>query len=223
MNTTMINNEIRNSKRGKAVKCIETGIVYKSASEAARAFNCSHDLISMNCRGGLKTAKGMHFEFIDQPDVVISVHNEHQPVEFKRHITVQKEAKFEAHGTRDNGNCKSILCITDGMPFASMSDAAEYYGVNQSNISYACKEKGRTAAGKQFCKFEDLYLYIPEINDAINKKNKYTVLVEKENKRKELISNIKKCEETVRSAENMLIEAKQALEMAEIELANFDN
>lgn len=223
MKATMINNEIRTNKRSKPVKCIETGVIYNSATEAARTFGCSHDLISSNCRGRVNTAMGMHFEFVNQPDVVVIANNEPQPVEFKRHITVQKEARFEARGRRDNGNCKAIYCITDGLPFASMVDAAEHYGVGISQISYACKEKGRTAAGKQFCKFEDLYLYIPEINDAINKKNKYTVLVEKENRRKELMRNIKECEESVRSVETMLVEAKQALELAEIELANFDN
>jgi hypothetical protein len=219
----MINNEIRTNKRNKYVKCIETGAIYKSTTDAAKAHNCHQTLISMNCRGSLKSAKGMHFEFVNQPDVVINANNESKPIEFKRHITVQKEATFEANGSRDNGNCKSILCITDGIPFASMSDAAEHYGIAPSQISYACKEKGRTAVGKQFCKFEDLYLYIPEINDAINKKNEYGVLIERENKRKELLNNIKECESNVRSIEAMLIEAKQALEQASIALANFDN
>lgn len=220
--TTMINNEIRIDKRNKPIKCIETGAIYKNATEAAKDFNCSRTTISANCCGRLNTAMGMHFEFIDKPDVVVSENNETRPVEFKKHITVQKEAILEAHGKRDNGNCKSILCITDGLPFASMVDAAEYYGIAKSSISYACREKGRTAGGKQFCKFSDLYLYIPEINDAINKKNEYDILIERENKRKELVSNIGKCEENVCSIEAMLIEAKRALEQAKIELANFN-
>ena len=220
---TMTNNEILKNNRGKSVKCIETGIIYKNIHDAAIEHNCHYTLISMNCRGKCKTAKGMHFEFVNKPDIVINVNNDSSNIELKRNITIQKEATFEANGMRDNGNCKAIYCITDGMPFASMVDAAEYYGIGKSAISYACSEKGRTAGGKQFCKFKDLYLYIHEINDAINKKNEYMALIEKENKRKELENNINKHEENIRSIEVMLIEAKQALEYAKTELENFNN
>ena len=224
---TMTNTEIRtNVRKRKAIKCIEDGQIFNSVKQAAEYYGVYAQNISHVITGRRKHTGNHTFCYVDvedKHDVVVVVNNEPKPVEFKRHITVQKEATFEAHGRRDNGNCKSILCITDGLPFASMVDAAEYYGITISQISYACKEKGRTAGGKQFCKFEDLYLYIPEINDAINKKNKYTVLIEKENKRKELVNNIRECEESVRYAEAMLVEAKRALELAEIELANFDN
>lgn len=217
----MKNNNTR-TRKGRPVKCIETNEIFASAVEAAKAFGCSHDLVGLNCRGTIKSAKGMHFTYINKPDMVININGEANIPEFKRNIVIQKESIVEANGSRDNGNCKSVLCITDGKAFSSMADAAEYYGIGQSQISYACKEKGRTADGKQFCKFSDLYLYINEINDAINKKNAYYTLVEKENKRKELISNVNKCEETVRSIEVMLADAKSDLDAAKAELENFD-
>jgi hypothetical protein len=216
-----MNTIINTNKKNKPVKCIETDTIYNSTSEAARAFGCSHDLISCNCRGKVKTAKGMHFEFINQPDVVIHVKEEPKPIELKRHVTIQKEAVIEANGTRDNGNCKSVMCITDGKSFASMVDAAEHYGVATSQISYACKEKGRTAAGKQFCKFSDLYLYIPEISKAINDQTAYDILLEKENTRKAMIANVSKLEEEAYAIELKMNEVKQALEQAKMELANF--
>lgn len=52
-----------NNNRGKAVKCIETGIIYKSASEAARQLGLSgHSAIAGCCnkRKGYKTAGGYH-------------------------------------------------------------------------------------------------------------------------------------------------------------------
>lgn len=222
MNTNVNNIKVMNTtKKHKMVKCKETGIVYKNASEAARVFGCSHDLISLNCRGKVKTAKGMHFEFINQPDIVIHVSEEPKPIELKRHVTLQKEATIEANGKRNGKNCEPCLCITDGKSFTSMSDAAECYDVAPSQISYACGEKGRTAAGKQFCKFSDLYLYIPEISEAINKKTAYDIMLERENARQEMIANVSKCEDEVYVIELKLSEAKQALEQAKVELANF--
>ena len=51
--------------RSKKVRCIETGIVYPSASEAARQTGIDKSSISKCCRGKLKTAGGFHWEFVD--------------------------------------------------------------------------------------------------------------------------------------------------------------
>ena len=206
----------------RAIKCEETGQCFNSITEAGKHFDMHRTLIGNAASGKISSAKGMHFTYINKPDMVININGETNIPEFKRNIVIQKESTIEANGKRDNGNCKSVLCITEGKAFASMADAAEYYEMHPTQISYACKEKGRKADGKQFCKFSDLYLYINEINDAINKKNAYYTLVEKENKRKELISNVNKCEETVRSIEVMLIDAKRDLEEAKAELESFD-
>ena len=179
---TMTNNEILKNNRGKSVKCIETGIIYKNIHDAAIEHNCHYTLISMNCRGKYKTAKGMHFEFVNKPDIVINVNNDSSNIELKRNITIQKEATFEANGMRDNGNCKAIYCITDGMPFASMVDAAEYYGIGKSAISYACSEKGRTKT----CIFTFMRLMMPLtrkmsiwllLKKKISAKNLKTILI----------------------------------------------
>lgn len=206
----------------RPIKCEETGQIFNSITEAGKCFDMHRTLIGSAASGKISHAKGMHFTYINRPDMVININNETNVPEFKRNIVIQKESTIEANGKRDNGNCKSVLCITEGKTFASMTDAAEYYGMALNQISYACKEKGRTANGKQFCKFNDLYLYINEINEAINKKNAYNTLVEKENKRKELVANVNKCESTMRSIEAMLVDAKRDLEQARVELANFD-
>ena len=51
--------------RSKKVRCIETGIVYPGASEAARQTGIDKSSISKCCRGKLKTAGGFHWEFVD--------------------------------------------------------------------------------------------------------------------------------------------------------------
>lgn len=221
-NTMTATTTMTHSRKPKPIICLETNETFPSISMAAKHYNMSGNLIGRMLLGKCAHAKGMHFQFVDQPDVVIHVNNEAKPVEIKRHVTLQKEAIIEANGIRDNGNCKSIMCITDGKSFASMTDAAEHYGISPSQISYACKVKGRTADGKQFCKFSDLYLYIPEISKAINDQTAYDILLERENIRKEMIANVSKCEDEVYIIELKLNEAKKALEQAKMELANFD-
>ena len=53
-------------KKGKKVMCIETGIVYKSESEAAKAMNQKNGqpFIGAVARGERKTAYGYHWKFI---------------------------------------------------------------------------------------------------------------------------------------------------------------
>lgn len=50
----------------KPVMCIETGVIYSSVSETARAFNVTKESISCHLHGRCKTIKNMHFKFIDK-------------------------------------------------------------------------------------------------------------------------------------------------------------
>ena len=47
----------------KAVRCVETGIVYPSIKEAARQTGIYHTAISMCCDGRYKQTHGLHFEY----------------------------------------------------------------------------------------------------------------------------------------------------------------
>lgn len=50
-------------KQGTEVRCIETGIVYPSISEACRATNCySHGIVNV-CEGLKENCKGLHWEY----------------------------------------------------------------------------------------------------------------------------------------------------------------
>ena len=231
MNATTSTATVTRSTKAKAVMCMEDNQIFNSIKEASQYYGLNQSNICGVLAGVRKHTGGHTFRYVDnngtpveinQPDVVIKVNNEPKPIELKRHVTLQKEATIEANGTRDNGNCKSVMCITDGKSFASMTDAAEHYGIATSQISYACSEKGRTAAGKQFCKFSDLYLYIPEISKAINDQTAYDILLEKENARKAMKANIVQLEEEAYAIELKMNEVKQALEQAKMELANFD-
>lgn len=50
--------------QGKRIRCIETGQIFKSQSEAAKAMGCCHQNISNCLRGKAKTACGYHWEVL---------------------------------------------------------------------------------------------------------------------------------------------------------------
>lgn len=56
--------DCRAPNRVRMVKCVETGIVYNSISEAEKHTQISHSLISRNCNGKSKSAGGYHWKFI---------------------------------------------------------------------------------------------------------------------------------------------------------------
>ena len=52
--------------RSKAIKCIETGVLYKSAREAQRILNLPNAHINDCCNGKRNIAGGYHWEFVDR-------------------------------------------------------------------------------------------------------------------------------------------------------------
>lgn len=57
--------DYQNINSTKAVKCVETGIIYHSMQEAAKAINISTTGISLACRKIRKTSGGYHWELLN--------------------------------------------------------------------------------------------------------------------------------------------------------------
>ena len=55
-----------NTRKARKVRCIETGEVYKSVREAGRAIGADVSLISKVVSGMLQSAKGFHFEAVEE-------------------------------------------------------------------------------------------------------------------------------------------------------------
>lgn len=57
--------KLKNNKRSKAVKCIETGIIYPSLHEAERRTGANHSSISRGCNSyGRIKANGLTWEWV---------------------------------------------------------------------------------------------------------------------------------------------------------------
>lgn len=210
-------------KPKKAVICFNDNLTFNSVAEASRHYGISVGNISAACLGRTKTTKGKSFAYIDNDGNPIKpVFASTTEAKRTKEVIVQKEAIMTAEGKRDGGNCEPCMCITDGLCFTSMTDAAEHYSITVNQISYACKVPGRKAAGREFCSTKDIRLHLNRFSDAINKANAYDILVEKERLRKELIADVDKCQDDVYAIEMKLCEAKQALEKAQHALATFN-
>ena len=206
------------NKRNKPIVCIEENKVFYSFADAGVCYGVHPSNFTNYFAGKQKTIKGRHFRYANEDEVM-------RPV---KDVTIQEEAHVTANGIRTSGNCEPCVCITDGAVFASMSDASEHYELTPAQISYACKEVGRTAGGRKFCKMSDLYLHIAEFREAIAKSKSYDVLIKKENDRKDLVIEINNRQEEIYAIEfkmnemaRQLEEARAGLEQARVRLQNF--
>lgn len=62
--------EAPKKKGTKAVYCIETNEVYESQTIAAQVFNINSSTVSKCCSGRLKSAKGYHFRFATEEEIM---------------------------------------------------------------------------------------------------------------------------------------------------------
>lgn len=72
-------NPKKNKKYGVGVLVVETGDVYKTRRECARALNASPQLVSNCLTGYTETCKGYHLEYVDvdyEADLMVGVLNE---------------------------------------------------------------------------------------------------------------------------------------------------
>ena len=64
MRANMSKGQMGNNNKGKAVLCVETGKVFKSAREAGRFMGKTHTMIASACRGERELAYGLHWRYI---------------------------------------------------------------------------------------------------------------------------------------------------------------
>lgn len=125
----------------KKVLCVETGIIYPSAAEAARQLGLFDTNISACCRGTSKSTGGMHFCFEKDKDTFV----------------IQEPKKPEI-----NSMPKGVLCVEIDVIYPSASEAARQLGLPVSSVSACCRGQRKSTHGLHF-------RYI-ETDSIINKK-----------------------------------------------------
>ena len=107
-----------------------------------------------------------------------------------KNITIIKQANAQAIGTRTNGNCKPVYCITTGKVYDSALSAAEELGVSKSVLSMAASGKLRTCKGERYCYVNQVMNYLEEIAECsrvrAEKVAAYDKIVGKEKRKAEL-------------------------------------
>ena len=58
-------NEKASQKISKPIRCVETGVVYKSGKDASLALGVDYSAVSHMINGRQKTLKGLHFELVN--------------------------------------------------------------------------------------------------------------------------------------------------------------
>lgn len=86
-------------------------------------------------------------------------------------LTLHNHTTVSAEGSRNNGNCKAVICLDTGEVFSSMTDAAEKHGIKMCNISNVIRGKTRTAGGKRYCLLSKVTEHLPEMASAIQEVN----------------------------------------------------
>lgn len=110
----------------KRVRCIETGVEYPSAIEAAQQTGITYYHICENARGKRKIAGGFHWEYLDPP---------------KKRKPQSEETKERRRGANSK-MAKPVRCIETGEIFPAVSLLAEALNVRRPIVTKFLKKDG---------------------------------------------------------------------------------
>lgn len=111
-----------NEKTSKAVKCIETGISYYSASEAQRRTGIHNSTILRVCRGERESTHNLHWEFVDE----------------------KEKSKYKPFKNKAK---RRVRCIETNAVYDSIISAAKDMNIVSSAITNAINGRSKTAKG----------------------------------------------------------------------------
>jgi len=104
-------NNSAHGKSNKPVRCIETGEIYNSITEAGIATNIHNSRISSVCKGLQITAGGKHWEYVNIPTI---------------------------HKQKINKDYR-VYCITNNIEYNTAKDAAKDLNLNEQAIGRVCR------------------------------------------------------------------------------------
>ena len=119
---------IKYSKKNTKVICLETGIIYKSITNASKLTNICRGDISRCCLHQIKTANGYHWQY------------------YKDELNLEENRKrlIDKIGY---GRGKKIICVETGKIYNSIKDASLDINIDNSSIGKVVKGVQETAGG----------------------------------------------------------------------------
>lgn len=154
----MKNNNTTKKAHNIPVKCVETGVVYASSHEAARAMNLPQCSISAVANGRQKTCHGYTFVKVEEAPEATT-------------ITRQTAVTINAKGVYTNKNCKPILCIETGEIYASGREAAAALDASTQNVSSVITGNTNTCKGMHLVLVDNIKEQIDRVTGVIRTKN----------------------------------------------------
>jgi len=120
--------------------CIETGMIYYGAKEAARALDIkTYNHICSCCKGNRQTAGGYHWRYVSDVGNSIDSKLKAKILE-KRPKIVKEETKIK--------KSQPVTCIETGITYFGMREAQRKTGIHSTSIAQCCKGgKYKTAGG----------------------------------------------------------------------------
>ena len=124
----------------KEVRCIETGIIYRSLSNAQEETGIQKANIRHVCNGTRKRAGGFTWEYVEEPTI-----------------------EYDVRKIRKHPSEKKVLCLNDGLVHDNISRACDYYGIkSKSNLSIhlSGKVNNRHVNGYKFVYYNENYNFV---------------------------------------------------------------
>ncbi len=129
--------------RRRPVICLNDGVAHESATAAGAAYGISNARVMQICKRGGETSTGLRFMYAEDdapPEKRVKTADELRRAQTLRDAGLRRAWQ---------GRQKTVICITDGRRFDSISDAARAYSTTAALVSAAIHRNGK-ASGLAF-------------------------------------------------------------------------
>lgn len=140
----------KNNATSRKVVCLNTGDVFDCIRDAAQAYNVHFSLITMCCRGKIKTCGSGDRNKAGNVWMYYDDYARLNKDEIDNIIALSKSRNPARHNLP-----RKVVCLSTGDIFDSMSLAANAYGIRSSGISGCCSGKRRTAGGLKWSFYDE--------------------------------------------------------------------
>lgn len=135
-----------NNISSKKVICLETFIIYPSAGECSRSFNCTQGEISSVCNNKRKSTHGYHFMYYSD-----YINSSQEDILNKLNYPIKQMGE-------NHPKAKCVVCLEDKKVFNTIVECGKYYNCSSKHISSVCKKKRKQTGGHTFIYYEEYIL-----------------------------------------------------------------